>query len=451
MAERWGGWRVAAGALCGCAALAMAQTQPEDAGSQGEGASSQPVPAEARTEASPGRALFLESKAAIQRAQSIMYRGKTYGTGGMERLQSKTQADVRMLRLPRGAWLVRSVGTGSTQSVPNVEFDVAWLEASNEWVDNSARKVFEKLKSQSKGVAYTIGAQARLDDLTDYNPYKTELVPEAEYEVESPREQGGVMCDVVLVTKGRTSVRWFFGTEDHMPRKRESVLSMSAMTGTIVVELSDVKVDESVPPRLTPELLRVTVPEGYAEDRVAPPPPPPPPPAMPAPTEQPKGETPVQEGEETTPAPRVEPAPPPVVAAPAFSLKTPGGEVVTLDSLRGKVVVLEFGGSWCLPLRDAHPELESLTQQYKDRDVAVYLVNVREKSAANITADLRKAGSTFGLLLDGDATAGEYRIARYPSYVVIDKNGIVTRTEPGFTKTETMEAVGAAVDAALTK
>jgi thiol-disulfide isomerase/thioredoxin len=235
-----------------------------------------------------------------------------------------------------------------------------------------------------------------------------------------------------------------------MPRKRESVLNTSAVSGTMVIEINDLKVDNDKPPRLPPEMVRVSVPEGYEEDRV----PPPAAPAAPAPVAETtppdsKGTPNAAPVEESKPAAPVEPETPRIVAAPAFELLTPTGEKVSLASLKGKVVVLQFAGSWCISLRDAHPELEALTQQYKDRGVAVYLVNVREKSNQNMVNDLAEDKATFGLLLNGDQVATQYRIMRYPSYCVIDKEGLLTLTEPGFVKNQTIPAVGQAIEAAL--
>lgn len=406
-------------------------------------------------ENSPGRTLFLQAQEAAKRAQSITYQGKSYGTGGMESMTSKTQGDVRLLRTPSGfSWLARAVGSGSSTNVKNMEFDVGWREASNEWVDHAAKKVFEKFKGQSKGVAYNMPGPLRLDDLTDPVPFKNELVPAAEYQVEPRKDQGGVACDVVLVNKERTHTRWYLGVDDHLPRKRESILDTAVISGTMVLELNDLHVDEANPPRMTADMLRVAVPEGYTEDRVPPPaPPPPPPPVQPEPE---KGVAPEKgaEGTATLPAAAAEAtptAPPPPARAPDFELKTSQGETVSLASLRGKVAVLEFGGSWSLPLRESHGEVQALAQRYKDRDVAVYLVNVREKNAATMSEELRKANATFGLLLAGDAVAKAFGIQQYPSYVVIGKDGMIALVEAGYTKERTVQAVGGVVESALAR
>lgn len=427
---------VLAGVLAGGAAAqeegAPPEVQPEE----------QPAPEEATSE---GRAIFEAAAAAVRRAQAITYRARYYSTGGMASLMPSSEADVRMLRSGRGTWLVRTIGTGKTRSNPNLEFDISYMGATNEWVDHANKKVYEKLPRESKGEAFTIGNGTKLDEMLEINPFRAELAPSMEYLVEPREEVNGVLCDIVSVQKGRSTTRWAFGVDDHLPRRRESIVNTSAMSGSMVLELTDVRVDESNPPRMPQEMVRVAVPEGYEEDRTAPPMQPPPAPqpavAQPEPPKEAAGEEPVQ------PPPPPPPPEPRVRTAPDFSLKTPSGDTVSLSSLRGRVVVLEFAGSWCIPLREAHPELQELADRYKD--VAVYLVNVREKDANNIIGDLSRGNFTFGLLLNGDATATAYGIKRYPSYCVVNKDGLLIHTEAGFVKGETFTALREAVEAAL--
>src|SRR5579872_2083940 len=65
--------------------------------------------------------------------------------------------------------------------------------------------------------------------------------------------------------------------------------------------------------------------------------------------------------------------------APGFSLKDMNGDAVTLDSLHGKVVVLNFWTKTCGPCLEEMPDLAELTKIVRDRpDVAVVAVSVDE-------------------------------------------------------------------------
>jgi thiol-disulfide isomerase/thioredoxin len=63
--------------------------------------------------------------------------------------------------------------------------------------------------------------------------------------------------------------------------------------------------------------------------------------------------------------------PAPGQEAPALAARSFSGEPIDLRSLRGKVVVLNFWASWCVPCRAEMPELESLYRDKKDQGVTV--------------------------------------------------------------------------------
>jgi cytochrome c biogenesis protein CcmG/thiol:disulfide interchange protein DsbE len=69
--------------------------------------------------------------------------------------------------------------------------------------------------------------------------------------------------------------------------------------------------------------------------------------------------------------------------AAAFSLTTFSGAPLSLESLRGKVVVLNFWASWCVPAcYEEAPTLERIWRAYKDKDVTVVGVDVQDKEEA---------------------------------------------------------------------
>lgn len=434
-----------------------------------------------------GRVLFERAAAAIEKARALTFRARTYATGKLAGFSTATtQADVRMVRNPRyiapadgtaaaglrggvggpSAWLLRATGAtvmraGDAESA----FDVAWLHDSVEWTDHAARKVLERRPNETKGVrgsALQPATSMRPEEVMGADPFGAELAGES-FEV-LPREViGGVECDVVevMLAKGRSRVRWALGVEDGLPRRREGIITTAIAEGTRVLELTNVEADASDPPRLTEANIRLPVPEGYTEDRAGlMPVAPVPTPGLAGTTAPGTDENPFAHEDGDAPAaavpasedrsPREDGQPDRAgVLAPDFDLATPAGERVTLASLRGSVVVLEFSGSWCLPTREAHPELQVLTDGFKDRPVRVFQLAVRERTPAAVTEAHRQGGHAFGLLLGADGAARAYGVRVYPTYIVIDGAGAIVATESGYAPEATMKAIAAAVGRAL--
>ena len=218
-----------------------------------------------------------------------------------------------------------------------------------------------------------------------------------------------------------------------------------------MVELDQFTVDESTPPRMTPELLRVQVPEGYTEERIAAPAAAPPKgPEVAKPTEA-SGAAPTKAATDPVPVAPAIPQPPALSQGPDFELPTPGGAKVSLGSLKGNIVVLEFAGSWCLPCRHAHPELQESLGAYEGKPVKVFMLSVREKVREAAADDVRARGHTFGVLLDADAVAKQYNVRSYPTYFVLGRDGEVLKMIGGYTKGETIAEVKRVVDEALAK
>jgi thiol-disulfide isomerase/thioredoxin len=77
-------------------------------------------------------------------------------------------------------------------------------------------------------------------------------------------------------------------------------------------------------------------------------------------------------------------------AAPDLSFPTPNGQMLSLSSLKGKVVLLDFWASWCKPCRMENPNVVNLYNQYKDKGFTVYSVsldNNKQKWVNAIEAD----------------------------------------------------------------
>ncbi len=133
-----------------------------------------------------------------------------------------------------------------------------------------------------------------------------------------------------------------------------------------------------------------------------------------------------------------------------FELKRPNGETVSLQSLKGKVVVIKFWGSWCGFCRKSLPSFEKLHARYKDNPkVAVLGVSCEKgRGSANGLKLMATEHYTFDVLLDGEATAAVYQVKGYPTTYIVGPDGKILHMQRGFIS-DCDKVFGAIIDRAL--
>ena len=114
--------------------------------------------------------------------------------------------------------------------------------------------------------------------------------------------------------------------------------------------------------------------------------------------------------------------------APAIELQNLTGKTVTLDSLKGKVVFVDFWASWCGPCKQEFPEMNKFISKYTDRDAVVLAVNI-DKSRSHAEEFLSRIPDLSRkvlVVLDPDATVvASYNARLMPTSFIIDKTGVV--------------------------
>lgn len=117
---------------------------------------------------------------------------------------------------------------------------------------------------------------------------------------------------------------------------------------------------------------------------------------------------------------------------PAVEARTLGGEPFRFDSLRGKVVVLDFWAPWCLPCRKSFPFLDSLDARYRARGLAVVGLTLEERRA-DVDRFLASMRPGFRVLVDPTGRTGEaLGVVAMPTTFLLDREGhVVARFEGG--------------------
>ncbi len=125
-------------------------------------------------------------------------------------------------------------------------------------------------------------------------------------------------------------------------------------------------------------------------------------------------------------------------AAPLFTL--PGKSApVALQALRGRVVLLDFWASWCVPCAQSFPWLEGLHQRWQGDGLTVLGVNV-DKQRKRADAFLALHATTFPVAFDPEGkVAAAYALPGMPTTCLIDRQGRLRRVHTGFRAEEVLE------------
>ena len=110
--------------------------------------------------------------------------------------------------------------------------------------------------------------------------------------------------------------------------------------------------------------------------------------------------------------------------APAFTLLDPEGDVQRLSDFRGKVVLVNFWATWCLPCRKEFPELARAYDEHNG-DFVILGVDLQE-SPGDVRRFADGYGAKFPIVIDVDASVSNaYRLIGLPSSYFIDQNGVL--------------------------
>jgi peroxiredoxin len=236
---------------------------------------------------------------------------------------------------------------------------------------------------------------------TATEPYGDIMDGSATYEGELPVED--VDCYVIRVRHGfpKAESLWYIGKDDLLPRRHDRTFEVGDATVTSTLIAHDLVAN----PAVEPGAFVMEAPEGYTSEEY-------------------KG-------------------PPELLAvgttAPAWEIPTPDGKKISLESLRGKVVVLDFWATWCGPCKRAMPAVQKLHDRFQGKPVVVYGVSTFE--TGDPAGYMKEKGFTYGLLVKGDSAAADYKITGIPTFYVIDPRGTIIFAKKGYDAGEEEELV----------
>jgi thiol-disulfide isomerase/thioredoxin len=146
--------------------------------------------------------------------------------------------------------------------------------------------------------------------------------------------------------------------------------------------------------------------------------------------------------------------------APPYHAVTLAGDSISLDSLRGDVVLLNIWATWCHPCREEIPVLEALHERHASSGLRVVGVSIDSPGEeARVTSFANNIGMTYPVWYDSDDRISTvYQAIGVPSTYLIDRHGILRwrrlgqlrSGDPGLTR-ELAAALGEPADSVPTQ
>lgn len=122
------------------------------------------------------------------------------------------------------------------------------------------------------------------------------------------------------------------------------------------------------------------------------------------------------------------------MAAPAFTTRTLDGKTITLTSLRGKVVLLDFWATWCAPCISETPNLKAAAERFKGQPFEILAVSLDDLRSD--LADMVKGANLPGLQTwdgaqwDDHPIRRLYNVQSVPTWYLLDKQGVIRSRDP---------------------
>jgi len=127
--------------------------------------------------------------------------------------------------------------------------------------------------------------------------------------------------------------------------------------------------------------------------------------------------------------------------APDFTLSDATGQPIKLSDFRGKVVVLNFWATWCVPCRVEVPLLNGFQQTYGNRNVAVLGISLDEDGWTSVKPYMEEKSMSYRVMIGTNDVALAYGgLQTIPTTLVIDRFGRIAATHLGLCRKDEYEA-----------
>lgn len=220
------------------------------------------------------------------------------------------------------------------------------------------------------------------------------LIEAGTVEYEGQTFVGEVFCHVVFVDQSADepagpTTRWAIGVDDLVPRRKETWRTTFDRPGLMATEIHDLEIN----PAIDDTVFTLEAPEGYRTEVYS-----------------------------------LRPGSP----APAWDAVDMDERKVNLEQFRGRVVILDFWATWCVPCRGVMKDLQKIHERFDGNEVSVIGVDVWEQDPDAEPAEFaRSLGCTYDIIRGSMAMTHAYRVEGLPTLVMIGADGRILRREVG--------------------
>ena len=128
--------------------------------------------------------------------------------------------------------------------------------------------------------------------------------------------------------------------------------------------------------------------------------------------------------------------------APDFVSENLNGGQAALADYKGKLVLLNFWATWCMPCRAEMPGMETLWQKYKEQGFVVVAISSDEGSPARVETFSKLLDLSFPILLDPEGEVSDlYKVSNMPTSFLIDRDGNIISRIVGTEAWDSPEAI----------
>lgn len=373
-----------------------------------------------------------ESREAIGKVKTLQYTGTVDSEGPLLGMIEELNSTIWMERVGegeasewnhrrQGSTSVRNPATGETETV---EFDVVRKGPNVSYVAHDLRTVYERFHRAARHRSITVAQTGWIGEFADSAPFERELtMPEVRLTLDIGGDTvDGDVCDVVEVAFGdqRQLIRWSISQETDLPRRKQTRLGADNMQ---TYTITNIAVDRDLPE----DIFTLPTPEGYAKNTTV------------------RRSAREMGGPSTPSYPSAKPFTVTIAEGPGK------GEEVSLESLKGNVVVLDFWTGWSGTSKDSRGDIQEIAEHFEGEDVKVLSMTWRERGRVQAGIDAWKASdATYPLATGADSVALEYAVSSFPTVFVITKDGKLVYTMNEYNaetfKTGIVEAVQKALD-----